>query len=138
MLSSLLRSLPKSESYQPDPEDFFQASLGLIFTDDLQNQHGDPNTLVRYRSNGYGDLDFKVSDPNGETERTKFANYLWNASVLMAELIGGRSRASGETTREEEWGSRHFAENKDWWLEEPEEKKWSVKGEKVIELGAGV
>jgi hypothetical protein len=78
MLSGLLRAIPKSTSYEPDPEDYFQSSLGLIFTDDLQNQHGDPGTYVRYRSNGYGDLDFEVADPRDETARTKFAHYLWN------------------------------------------------------------
>ena len=142
MLSSLLRALPKSPSAKPEPEDIFQYSLGLIFTDDLQIQHGDPGTTVKYRSNGYGDLEFEVADPQGEEERTKFAHYLWNAGVLMSELVGGRGkerdgkRDSHQETDDEAWGKRKF-EREDWWLNETEEKKWSVEGERVLELGAG-
>lgn len=146
MLSSLLRALPKSQTAEPEPEDIFQYSLGLIFTDDLQIQHGDPGTTVKYRSNGYGDLEFEVADPQGEEERTKFAHYLWNAGVLMSELVGGREherdereekRDSLQETEDEAWGKRSF-EKREWWLDEEEEKKWSVKGESVLELGAGV
>src|ERR1700753_366210 len=107
MLSSLLRSTPKSTSHEPDAEDYFQSSLGLVFTDDLQNQHGDPEMYVTYRSNRYGDLDLEIADPQGETERTKFAHYLWNAGVLMAELIGGRVNENrSQNDEEEEWGRR--------------------------------
>ncbi|KAE9969698.1 hypothetical protein EG327_010506 [Venturia inaequalis] len=143
MLSSLLRALPKSKEAVPEPEDIFQYSLGLIFTDDLQIQHGDPGTTVNYRSNGYGDLEFEVADPQGEEERTKFAHYLWNAGVLMSELVGGRGeervgkKALHQEGEEEEWGKRSF-EKGEWWLDEAEEEKWSVKGERVLELGAGV
>jgi nicotinamide N-methyltransferase len=138
MLSALLRATPKVPSREPEPEDYFQASLGLIFTDDLQNQHGDPDTFVTYRSNGYGDLKLDVADPQGETERTKFAHHLWNAGVLMAELVGGRKKEYKGDIEEEEWGRRNFAEGKNWWVDEEEEMKWDVENETVIELGAGV
>jgi EEF1A N-terminal glycine/lysine methyltransferase len=144
MLSSLLRQLPKSTTAEPEPEDIFQYSLGLIFTDDLQIQHGDPGNIVKYRSNGYGDLEFEVADPQGEEERTKFAHYLWNAGVLMSELIGGRDNKRNEkrdghqVLEEEDWGRRKFSKGEDWWLSEQEERNWSVKGETVLELGAGV
>jgi hypothetical protein len=71
MLSSLLRQLPKSPATEPEPEDIFQYSLGLIFTDDLQIQYGDPGNIVKYRRNGYGDLEFDVADPQGEEERNQ-------------------------------------------------------------------
>lgn len=144
MLSSLLCQLPKSPETELEPEDIFQYSLGLIFTDDLQIQYGDPGNIVMYRSNGYGDLEFDVADPQGEEERTKFAHYLWNAGVLMSELIGGRDhernekRDSHRAAEDEDWGKRKFLGEEDWWLSESEEQKWSVKGEKVLELGAGV
>jgi nicotinamide N-methyltransferase len=134
MLSSLLRVQPKIASTIPDPEDIFQSSLGLIFTDDLQNQHGDPGTIVQYRSNGYGDLEFDVADPSGEVERTKFAHYLWNSGVLLGEFIGGQGNNS---TGEGEWGVRRFRENRTWWLDEDELDDWRVSGETVLELGAG-
>jgi nicotinamide N-methyltransferase len=144
MLTSLLRQFPKSTAAEPEPEDIFQYSLGLIFTDDLQIQHGDPGNIVKYRSNGYGDLEFEVADPKGEEERTKFAHYLWNAGALMSELVGGRNnerkekRDSYQAEEEGDWGKRKFPNGEDWWLSEEEERKWSVKDETVLELGAGV
>ncbi|KIW06330.1 uncharacterized protein PV09_02793 [Verruconis gallopava] len=139
MLSSLLRTIPKRTSFEPEPEDYFQASLGLIFTDDLQNTHGDADTFVRYRSNGYGDLDISVADPQAASERSKFAHHLWNAGVLMGELVGGR-RKQGQNPPaddDDDWGRRKFLDGALWWLSEEEEKMWNVQGETVIELGAG-
>jgi EEF1A N-terminal glycine/lysine methyltransferase len=152
MLSSLVRCRPKVESQTPETEDIFQFALGTIFPDDLQNQHGDPGTIVTYRSKGYGDLEFEVADPVGEEDRTKFAHYLWNAGVLMGELVGGRrgtsrpeeneanghvSETSNGTSDEEEWGHRHFADGMKWWLTPQEQVAWSVQGHRVLELGAG-
>ena len=145
MLSSLLRTRPKHSPRQAEPEDIFQASLGTIFTDDLVNSHGDPDTIVTYRSL-YGDLEFEVADPVGEEERSKFAHYVWNAGVLMGEVVGGRAagiRVEGdegkeEIEKEERWGVRSFGGEMSWWFSRTEEERWSVKGEKVLELGAGV
>jgi hypothetical protein len=141
MLSSLLRTSPKQPAPQPEPEDIFQASLGTIFTDDLVNSHGDPDTTVKYRSM-YGDLEFEVADPVGEEERLKFAHYVWNAGVLMGEVVGGPVagiRGEGEAIKtEEQWGVRCFGSERSWWLSRAEQEWWSVKGERVLELGAGV
>ncbi|KAF2415963.1 hypothetical protein EJ08DRAFT_703764 [Tothia fuscella] len=139
MLSSLLRVQPKTANAEPEPEDLFQSSLGLIFTDDLQNQHGDPGTTVTYRSNGYGDLEFEIADPSGENERTKFAHYLWNAGVLMGEFVGGREKEKGnDSDYDGVWGMRKFEGKREWWLDVDEEEMWKIRGEKVLELGAGV
>lgn len=91
-------------------------------------------------------MEFRVADPVGEEERTKFAHYLWNAGVLMGEFVGGREEERrdscnvelGEKKERDEWGTRKFADGVDWWLSDEEEKAWSVKGERVLELGAGV
>ncbi|KAH7382201.1 putative methyltransferase-domain-containing protein [Pyrenochaeta sp. MPI-SDFR-AT-0127] len=108
-LPSLI-SLRRPASAPLEPEDIFGSSLGSIFTDDLQNQHGDdPETVILYRSAKYGELEFRTADVNCEEQRRKFAHYLWNAGVLMGELVSGR-----------------------------EEKRWRVQGETVLELGAGV
>lgn len=125
--------------------------MGTIFTDDCRNQHGDdPDTVILYQSKRFGELELTVADPSGEVERRKFAHYLWNAGVLMGELVGGRvqekdgeGRDSGVWVREAEededgnedgsaWGSQR------WWVSEEEEKLWRVNGETVLELGAGV
>ena len=141
MLPSLIRLVPPASSI-PEPEDLFASSLGSIFTDDLRNQHGDdPNTLIVYKSSVFGEMELSVADPSGENERRKFAHYLWNAGVLMGEMVGGRgtggvedreSRDSGVWMREGEEDVKGG-----WWAGDEEEKLWSVRGETVLELGAG-
>lgn len=126
-LPSLI-SLRRPTTHELSPEDIFSSSLGGIFTDDLQNQHGDdPDTVIVYRSAKFGDLEFRTADVNGEEQRRKFAHYLWNAGILMAEITGGK----GVEDRE---GNEASGE---WWLRDGEEEKWSVDCHRVLELGAG-
>jgi hypothetical protein len=121
------------------PEDIFESSLGGIFTDDLQNQHGiDPDTTIVYKNARYAELEFRTADVNGEEQRRKFAHYLWNAGVLMGELVGGRptgkdgeAESKGRDDDEDGW------KNGEWWVDEEDGKRWSVEGETVLELGAG-
>ena len=91
-----------------DPEDIFSSSLGTIFPDDTQNSHGDPGATVIYKSARFGDIKLSVADPSQEDDRRLFAHYLWNAGVLLAELI-----SEGQT-------------------------EYNVEDETVLELGAGV
>ncbi|KAH7392172.1 hypothetical protein DE146DRAFT_132798 [Phaeosphaeria sp. MPI-PUGE-AT-0046c] len=142
MILTSLISLRHPSTYIPTPEDILGSSLGSIFTDDLQNQHGDTaDTVVIYKSARYGKLEFRTADVNGEEERRKFAHYLWNAGVLMGELVGGRPQegqeeaiGGGDGDEEEEEGWK----DGDWWMSMEDEGKWSVQGEMVLELGAGV
>lgn len=143
MLPTLLRITPRDADAE-DPEDLFATALGTIFTDDLRNQHGDPGALIAYLSRRLdAGLDLSVADPAGEEERKKFAHYLWNAGVLMAELCGGRPRwgvgGGGEDGMDRvldglEW---RLAGDREWWVGEEEEGRWSVEGQRVLELGAG-
>lgn len=100
MPPTLLRITPRDANAE-DPEDLFATALGTIFTDDLRNQHGDPGALITYLSRRLdAGLDLSVADPAGEEERKKFAHYLWNAGVLMAELCGaGRAGVLGVEAR---------------------------------------
>ncbi|KAF2172078.1 hypothetical protein M409DRAFT_62894 [Zasmidium cellare ATCC 36951] len=91
-----------------DPEDIFAAAPGLIFTDDLRNMHGDDASTLVYKSRKFGNIELKTADPEKENDRRLFAHYLWNAGIKMAELIS------------------------------EEDSGWSVNGERVLELGAGV
>jgi hypothetical protein len=133
MLLPSLISLRHPISHVPTPEDIFGSTLGSIFTDDLQNQHGDdPDTTIVYKNAVYGDLEFRTADVNGEEQRTKFAHYLWNAGVLMGELVGGRPTQQADDDDDDEgW------KDGEWWVSAEEEGKWSVRGETVLELGAG-
>lgn len=129
LLPSLIRTVPLASSV-PSPEDIFTSTLGLIFTDDLHNQHGDdPSTLLVYKSRRHGDVELSVTDPAGEEQRRKFAHYLWNAGVLMGELVGGRP-----APHVEDLDGREVA----WWVRADEEERWSVERHAVLELGAGV
>lgn len=90
------------------PEDIFAAAPGLIFTDDLRNFHGDGSSVLLYKSKRFGDIELRTADPAKESDRKLFAHYLWNAGVKGAEMISQES-----------------------------DPAWMVKGERVLELGAG-
>lgn len=107
-LTDLIRIIPPDRD--EDPEDIFASAPGLIFTDDLRNQHGDPDSTIIYKSKRFGEIELKTTDPGVERERQLFSHYLWNAGIRLAELISDDVSQGG---------------------------KWSVKGEKVLELGAG-
>ncbi|KAL7959229.1 nicotinamide N-methyltransferase [Trichoderma compactum] len=86
---------------EPDgPEDYLSTSLGVIFPDDIVNQHGDAEHSLVYASPKLPKtLRIEVAEPEGEADRRLFSHFLWNASLLLAEFI---ERDSLETTDEEE------------------------------------
>ncbi|KAL6709377.1 hypothetical protein ACN47E_001784 [Coniothyrium glycines] len=142
MLLPSLITLRRPASAELQPEDIFGDTLGCIFTDDLQNQHGDDaDTVILYKNSRHGQLEFRTADINGEEQRRKFAHYLWNAGVLMGELIGGRpaksARDSGSFENEDRDEEEGFKDG-EWWVTDDEEKHWNMEGETVLELGAGV
>jgi hypothetical protein len=134
MLLPSLVTLRHPVSHVPSPEDIFDSLRGSIFTDDLQNLHGDdPDTIIVYKNARHGNIELQTADINGEEQRRKFAHYLWNAGVLMGELAGGRPQDQPNADADEEEGWR----NGEWWISAEEEKKWGVRDESVLELGAG-
>lgn len=94
-----------------EPEDFFGESLGVIFPDDIANQHGDATSSVIYKSDKFGPITLELADPKGEDSRSLFSHFLWNAGLQLAEFI--------------EAGVDDM------------ERNWNVEGQKVLELGAG-
>ncbi|KAK3685678.1 hypothetical protein B0T22DRAFT_381963 [Podospora appendiculata] len=71
-----------------DPEDYLCASLGVIFPDDVTNQHGDSEHGLTYTSPHLPKpLTLSLADPSGAAERELFSHYLWNSSLMLAELI---------------------------------------------------
>ncbi|WPG98758.1 Hypothetical protein R9X50_00155200 [Acrodontium crateriforme] len=109
VLTDLLEII--SPDVDEEPEDIFACAPGLIFTDDLRNHHGDPGSILVYKSKKFGDIRLRTANPNDERERQLFGQYLWNAGLKIAELIScpGASRTP-----------------------------WNVNSERVLELGAGV
>lgn len=70
------------------PEDFFLASLGVIFEDDVTNQHGDDEHSLVYSSPHLPrPLRLDLAAPTAQEDRRLFSHYLWNSSLQLAELI---------------------------------------------------
>jgi hypothetical protein len=116
-----------SDTPDPSAEDIFSSALSLISPDDTSTLYGDPGSHVTYRSKRFGDVVLKLSQPDTEEERRLFAQYLWNAGVLLAEFISlsvvhiiGRL---GDAAHSTSGGTPNG---------------WNVAGEKVLELGAGM
>jgi EEF1A N-terminal glycine/lysine methyltransferase len=108
----------------PEPEDIFQSSLATLFPDDTQNSHGNPGDRLVYRSPLYGDITILVPvHPDLDAKRRLFAHYLWNAGVLVADMIE-RANHRADRMIESESGASNS-------------NHWNVWGEKVLELGAG-
>lgn len=111
MLTTLIQ-LP--EQSNPSAEDIFSAAHDLIFPDDASRFHGDPGSFVTYTSRKFGDITLKLSEPLTEKERKLYGQYLWNASVLLAELIGTADDTQAKGIN------------------------WDVREERLLELGAGL
>ena len=149
MLPSLLITLPSSSHeissiLQEDPFEIFTSSLSLISPDAAPNEHGIPGGRVLYQSSAFGKIELELADPETKRERDLFAHYVWNASMLFGELIGGR-RGGLKEWREASVEARESAdgEDRDRRVDDMlqrafEEYDWSVAGESVLELGAGL
>lgn len=126
----LVNTKNTDDSPQEEPEDYLSSSLGVIFPDDITNQHGDIDHSVVYSSpcSHVGDITLTVADCKKEDTRL-FANSVWNAAVQMGVFIeGGDGQERGLGDKKSigsngSNGSRH--------------DPWDVRGLRVLELGAG-
>ncbi|KAH7486060.1 hypothetical protein IWW34DRAFT_712813 [Fusarium oxysporum f. sp. albedinis] len=104
------------------PEDYLSTSLGVIFPDDITNQHGDAEHNLSYASPHLPKpLVIDLADPVKEDDRKLFSHYLWNASLLLAEFIEADSLSIPLEKHREAQDIISF----------------SVKGLETLELGAG-
>lgn len=70
------------------PEDILNSSLAAIYPDDVANTHGDAAHALQYTSPHLPrPLLLQLTDPQGEQHRRLFSHYLWNAALLLAELV---------------------------------------------------
>jgi nicotinamide N-methyltransferase len=104
------------------PEDYLYDALGVIFPDDVTNQHGDAKNNLSYASPHLPrPLVINLADPVKEDDRKLFSHYLWNSSLLLAEFIEADSLGVP--------------------LEKPREAQdtisFDVRGLDILELGAG-
>lgn len=73
---------------EDDAADILSSAIGVIFPDDMAVQHGDAEHSVVYTSPHFRKpLHLELAVPTGETERTLFSHYLWNSSLVVAELL---------------------------------------------------
>ena len=126
MLADLIHVEPDSP-IKGTPEDLFSSALGTFFPDNAPVQHGDSRSKIIYKS-VCGDLELRCADVIGEEDRTKFAHYLWNAGILMGELVSGRPDEQ----------EKYYGPDRLLWLSDAEQAIWTAKGHKLLELGAGV
>lgn len=139
-----LKDEDQNNEIEESPEDLFGAFLPHLFPDDAPSFHGDPGQHLLYSSPRYGDLEIMVpSYPSQCEKRTEeiaaglekkdgvnkveegrklFAHFLWSAALVVAEGVEDADcpQAGPETEARKE--AREI---------------WSVKGEGVLELGAG-
>lgn len=133
---SLLTRISVPPPDAPEAEDIFSSALTTIFTDDAINSWGSPGASIQYRSPRYGVITLKVPiHPDEEQGRKLFAHYLWNAGVVAADAIEAASS-------DEEMSGDGEVENTAAVVEEGEEMKWDprywdVRGQRVLEIGAG-
>ncbi|KAF7716647.1 Uncharacterized protein PECH_008216 [Penicillium ucsense] len=133
-------------------EDLFGAFLPHLFPDDAPSFHGDPGQVLLYSSPRYGELEIMVPSYPGQSEkrseeiatglkskeeeqnngksvrnlteegRQLFAHFLWSAGMVVAD---GVETADSPATADESAAQKEAREI------------WLVKGETVMELGAG-
>jgi nicotinamide N-methyltransferase len=140
-----------------EPEDYLSTSLGVIFPDDITNQHGDPSTPVIYTSPRFGKIFLSLADPVGEGSRRLFAQYLWNAGVYVAIGLEDAFVASEDGDDDDDdgvepgrgmgveswtavpptWGMGSGSGKEKREKSGPEKVAWDVRNETVLELGAG-
>ena len=111
------------ESSLTSSEDILSDSFETIYPDQYRNLHGDPGSEIIYDSPRFGDIHLSLADTHEQGDHFLFAHYLWNASLQLSEYI---TQDSDVGTASERGGSG-----------EVKETVWSVKGEKMLEVGAG-
>ncbi|KAI2471861.1 hypothetical protein F4781DRAFT_61452 [Annulohypoxylon bovei var. microspora] len=85
---ALTSRISAQEPSTSEPEDLLSSALGVIFPDDVTNQHGDADHALAYASPHLPrPLRIALGDPRGESDRSLFSHYLWNSSLLLAELV---------------------------------------------------
>ncbi|RYP27968.1 hypothetical protein DL767_007433 [Monosporascus sp. MG133] len=71
-----------------EPEDILGESLAVIFPDDVAVQHWDPDHALAWTSPHLPrPLRLARTEPPDRDDRYLFSHYLWNASLLLAELV---------------------------------------------------
>ena len=140
---ALVSRLTVLESKEPEPEDIMCAALATIFPDDVMVQHGDPDHALEWTSPHLPPgkrLRISLADPPGQNDRYLFSHYLWNASLLLAEFVeaGSLGVPLAAPSGLGRWKSSPASSGGEPEAEpEPDLSLFSVRGKRVLEVGAG-
>ncbi|KAI6783207.1 uncharacterized protein J7T54_000709 [Emericellopsis cladophorae] len=88
------------------PEDILAHSLGGIFPDDVTCQNSSEGNLLYTSPHLPHDLEFSFTEPDKWEERKLSSHYLWDASLLLAELTEEEEVGDEEEREEEKKESR--------------------------------
>jgi hypothetical protein len=139
MLHSRIKPLPGPHpaTDNDNPVDLLASFLPHLFPDEVASCLGDPGQTVVYASPRHGGLQIMVptypvtrTDGGGEGDveagRRLFAHYLWGGAMVVADGI--ESAAQEKEQQYDKVRDEGGMERRMW---------WRVKGERVLELGAG-
>ncbi|KAK3359363.1 hypothetical protein B0T25DRAFT_95838 [Lasiosphaeria hispida] len=127
---ALTARLSSSGPIGDEPEDFFASSLGVIFPDDVTNQHGDERHGLVYNSPHLPKpLQISLADPKKDEDRHLFSHFLWNSSLQLAELIEAGTLGLADDRSDRENGGAKVVV--------PPISHFDITGHSTLELGAG-
>lgn len=117
------------------PTSILSTTSSALLLDTTRTAHGDPGGRVVYHSTAYGDIRLQLPEPEGVEERRLFAHYVWNAGVLLGEMISGAGWL--KVGRKDSETAACLALDRSEVATPWKCLNWSVEGESVLELGAG-
>lgn len=121
-----------------EPEDIFGSSLAIIFPDDVVNSHGDAYHGLLYSSPHLPHpLQLTLAEVSAEADRYLFSHYLWNSSLLLAELIEADTLGLGRGGGGDGSPSSLSPSGVSTGAPRPPSPAFNVAGLSTIELGAG-
>ncbi|KAK3366050.1 hypothetical protein B0T24DRAFT_410703 [Lasiosphaeria ovina] len=133
LVARLTTNVPETE-----PEDIMASALGVIFPDDITNQHGDPSHGLIYTSPHLPKpLHIKLADPTADEDRSLFGHYLWNSSLLLAELVEAGTLKLDAASAPHTAALAAPAQHSDKPVRTAPLSDFNVAGLSTIELGAG-
>ncbi|KAI0157319.1 hypothetical protein GGR57DRAFT_461563 [Xylariaceae sp. FL1272] len=143
-LTTRITLLRTTKSSNDEAEDIFGNSLGVLFTgQDITAQHGDnDHTSLLYTSPHLPKaINIALADPKDDDDRKLQSHYLWNSSLLLAELIEAGSLGLeynvGAPTIGEKGTKGLSKDNKEWEEEAFSIHHFNITALHTLELGSG-
>ncbi|KAK2861339.1 hypothetical protein FQN49_004310, partial [Arthroderma sp. PD_2] len=145
----------RTETVEGEVEDRLASFLPILYPESAPSCVGQPGQRLVYSSSLFGDLALTIPDYSHDQERAEkdekeakeekeerseaevekarrlFAHYLWGSALLVTDGIERAAREQGENTVSSSTTASPSTGNTD-------DLQWSVKGHRILEVGAGV